>query len=91
MEDEVRVGLGHRADVGNIVSHNHVRQSERGGRSERQVTDRQTDGLAAMFGDHDDVSDVVGATCRHQLLDLVVATVDALRVGKQQLDFLQHT
>ena len=91
MEDEVWVSLRHRANIEDVVTHDNVRKCERGCRTERKMAHRQTHWFASMLGHDDDVSDVVGATRRHQLLDLVVATVDTLRVGKQQLDFLQHT
>lgn len=42
VKDEVREGLGHGADVWDVVSHHHVVQSEIRRRSERQVAHDQS-------------------------------------------------
>ena len=41
VEDEVGEGLGHSADVGDVVPHHHVVQGEVGGGPERQVAHHQ--------------------------------------------------
>ena len=84
VEDEVRVLLGHVAKVGDVVAHDHVGEGEVGRGAVGQVADDETVGLAAVLVHHDEVGDVVGAAGLHQLLELVVAAVESLRVRHHQ-------
>jgi hypothetical protein len=43
---------------------------------------------ATMLMNHDQIGDLVRSTCFHQILDDVITTIDPVRVGKHQSEFL---
>lgn len=84
MEDQMGELLGHGADVGHVVPHDDVRQIEVRGRAVRHVANDQRVGDAAVLVHHDEIRHLVGLARLHQLFDLVVAAVHALRVREYQ-------
>ena len=77
----MRVLLAHVAQIGNVVSHDHVGEGEVGGGAVGQVTHDQSVGLAAGLVHHEEVGDGVGSARLQQLLVLVVAAIQTLGVG----------
>ena len=90
MEDEMRVLLGHGANVRDIVTHHHIGQREVRGGPMWQVAHDEAVWHSAGLVHQDKVSDVVGAACIQQLLHLVVATVDTLAVRQDQAHLLHN-
>ena len=88
VQHQVRVGLRHGAHLGNVVPHDGVQQLKVGRGAKGQVADHQAIRFTSGLVEDDKVGDGVSATALHQLLQLVVAAVDALRVGDDQFEFL---
>ena len=76
-------------DIGNIVSHDDVREGEVGSGSVGQVADDEPVWHATVLVHHQEVGDVVGPAGVHQLAELVAATVESLRPGEDQPHLLK--
>ncbi|RMZ98551.1 hypothetical protein BpHYR1_047369 [Brachionus plicatilis] len=87
VENQMRVGLGHGAAIFYIMSHYHIVQCKVSCRSVRQVTYLQGVWLASCFVYYDQIGALIGPACFYQLFCLVVAAVNALRIGKYQFEF----
>ena len=54
----------------------------------RQMTNDQSIGYTPVLVDDNEICHVVGPACSHQLIELIVAPVQTLRVGDQELELL---
>jgi len=88
MYDEVRLGLGHGAQVRDVVPHDHIAQCEVSSRAEGQVADNEPHRCASMLMDNQQVGDTIGFAGSHQCPYLMPATVHALGTWEHQLQLL---
>eukprot|EP00964_Phaeocystis_antarctica_P160559 scaffold132263_cov60-Phaeocystis_antarctica.AAC.1 len=88
--DQVRVGLGHRRAVLDVMPHHDVVQAEVGSRPVRHVAHYNPIRHAAVLLHDDQVTVALAAAHVGDLVDRVPAAVHALRVGHQQLDLLEE-
>merc|ERR1719469_1373319 len=75
VEDEVRVGLGHGADVGDVVPHDDVRHGEVGGGAVGKMANHQAVGHTAVLLYYQKIRYVICSAGIHKLLKFVCSSV----------------